>query len=321
MFSSLPVLGIISDEIIKARGQQAVDLITDLLEYRILLRDLIIKNIPRAIKNELLNMAFFITENVEYYDVFLKKKDISIDLLCRNFKKEKSFINRWRDYIVAYTIILGDPRYYYIADYLKIIEKDDEEIMNPIVDLGNKSEMKGIVLSKKGKTAIVMTSMGGFIKIKLLEEKLLGEEVRGCYKKGIRDYNFYISLFISTLIVLVCILGFTYNKTASTLMIKTTSTIIVEINEFNRVKEIKSSTPKGNKLIEDIDVIDVGLDEALYRIMNYAQSNEMIPNDGISIMVNGDPIKFENLIKTEDFIYVEQINVKFNNAGNEYKLN
>lgn len=321
MFSSLPYLGVVSDEVIESRGKQAIDLIDELLEYKILLRDLVVKSIPSTIKNELLNMAFFITQNIEYYEAFESKKNIPIEILCKNFKKEKSFINRWRDHIVAYTIILGNPRYYYIEGYLKVIEKDDEEIINSVVDVDGENQIKGIVLRKKGKTAIVMTSMGDFMKINLSEDKLLGEEASGNYKNSIKDYNFYISLFISILIVLVCALGFAYSRTSSTLMIKTTSTIMVETNIFNRVKSIKSSTEKGNALIKTIDTLDVGLDESLYRIMKYAKENEMIPHDGISIMVSGNKIKFEELIKTEDFIYVEQINVKFNNAGAEYKLN
>ena len=43
----------------------------------------------------------------------------------------------------------------------------------------------------------------------------------------------------------------------------------------------------------------------------------MMPQTGIIVTVNGKPIKYGLLSKTEDYIYLEQIDFKLNNSGIE----
>ena len=72
--------------------------------------------------------------------------------------------------------------------------------------------------------------------------------------------------------------------------------------------------------METIDVLDKGIDEAIYSIIKYANENDMMPQRGIILAVNGKPIKYGTLAKTEDYIYVEQIDLKINNSGIEQNL-
>ena len=72
-FSSIKPLILISDEIIEFRNQQIIMLTSELLKYKVLLRDLIKDNVSYSIRNELLNIAMFITSNIELYDEFIKQ--------------------------------------------------------------------------------------------------------------------------------------------------------------------------------------------------------------------------------------------------------
>ena len=73
-------------------------------------------------------------------------------------------------------------------------------------------------------------------------------------------------------------------------------------------------------MVETIDVVDKSIDYAIYSIIKYANENDMMPQTGIMVAVNGKPIKYGTLSKTEDYIYVEQIDLKLNNSGIEQNL-
>ena len=67
-----------------------------------------------------------------------------------------------------------------------------------------------------------------------------------------------------------------------TIVVETTSPIRLEINGFNRVLNITSSTEKGSTLVEETNLLDQKLDRAIYKIIEYANENEMVKFTGIS---------------------------------------
>ena len=75
-FSSIKPLILISDEIIESRNQQITTLASELLKYKVLIRDLVKDNVSYSTRNELLNIAMFLTSNIELYDDFINKEDI-----------------------------------------------------------------------------------------------------------------------------------------------------------------------------------------------------------------------------------------------------
>ena len=112
-----------------------------------------------------------------------------------------------------------------------------------------------------------------------------------------------------------------YNVVTRTIVIDTTSTIKLDINGFNRVLNISSSTEKGAKLIEETNLLDQSIDTAIYKIIEYANENQMIKSTGIVVTVTGKELKHTSLEKTEDFIYRKNLKVRFNNSGLEHKVN
>ena len=124
-------------------------------------------------------------------------------------------------------------------------------------------------------------------------------------------------MLVAIFLVLIGMTIFRYTKVVSTVMVGTTSNIVLEVNSFNRIKNIYSRTERGSKMVETIDVLDKGIDHAIYSIIKYANENDMMPQTGIIVTVNGKPIKYGLLSKTEDYIYLEQIDFKLNNSGIE----
>ena len=112
-----------------------------------------------------------------------------------------------------------------------------------------------------------------------------------------------------------------YNNVVRTIVVETTSPIRLEINGFNRVLNITSSTEKGQLLVEETNLLDQKLDRAIYKIIEYANENEMIKSSGIVVTITGKALKHNSLDETADFIYKKDLKVRFNNSGSEHKLN
>lgn len=315
-FSSMPPLIVISDEIIEERKEQIASLKRELINYRVVLKDLATIEVPYSIKNELLNIAFFIVQDVDILDKFKSKKNIPISVVAKEFGKTRRYLEEWRDNIITYVVILSDPKYKHIQDYLRVIEDEQKDIdVNALSILKNNKNIKGIVISSRKKVAMIMTSMGDVLKIKTNYIAVVGEEVEGTPKRLLSDYKFHLSMLAAIFLVLVGITILNYTKVVRTIMVGTTSDIILEANSFNRIKNIYSRTERGSKMVESIDVLDKSIDYAVYSIIKYANENDMMPQNGVVVAVNGKAIKYGTLSKTEDYIYVEQIDFKLNNSG------
>lgn len=320
-FSSIKPLILISDEVIESRNQQIINLTSELLKYKVLVRDLIKDNVSYSIRNELLNIAMFITNNVELYDRFIKEEDIPVDVIRIAARVDSKYINKYRDYIIAYTLILGNPNYKNLQDYIQIVENTEEDLGKDIIEYEEKMGHDGIVLESNKKNAIVMTSIGEFKKLKLKEPCFRGEEIKAIEKKSLKDYKLYVSIISIFALIFVLSIIYKYNNVVSTVVVETTSPIRLEINGFNRVLDVSSSTEKGKTLIAETSVLDNNIDKAICKIIEYANENEMVKDSGIVVTITGKALKHNSLEETADFVYKKDLKVRLNNAGSEHKLN
>lgn len=320
-FSSIKPLILISDEVIEFRNQQIINLTSELLKYKVLVRDLIKDNVSYSIRNELLNIAMFITNNVELYDRFIKEEDIPVDVIRIAARVDSKYINKYRDYIIAYTLILGNPNYKNLQDYIQIVENTEEDLEKDIIEYEEKMGHDGIVLESNKKNAIVMTSIGEFKKLKLKEPCFRGEEIKAIEKKSLKDYKLYVSIISIFALIFVLSIIYKYNNVVSTVVVETTSPIRLEINGFNRVLDVSSSTEKGKTLIAETSVLDNNIDKAICKIIEYANENEMVKDSGIVVTITGKALKHNSLEETADFVYKKDLKVRLNNAGSEHKLN
>ena len=320
-FSSIKPLVLITDEVIEFRSQQISMLISDLLKYKVLLRDLVKDNVSYAIRNELLNIAMFITNDIELYDRFIKERDIPADKIRIEARVDSKYINKYRDYIIIYTLILGNPDYKNLQDYIEIDENTEEDLEKDIIEYEEKNGVDGIVLESSKKNAIVMTSLGEFKKLKFKGSCFRGEEIKSVEKKSLKDYKLYVSIVSIFALIFVLSIVYKYNNVVSTIVVDTTSQIKLEINGFNRVLNVSASTEKGSTLITETGILDNNLDEALFKIIEYANENEMLKDSGTVITITGEALKHNSLEKTSDFVYKKDLKVRLNNDGSEHRLN
>ena len=318
-FSSNTPLVLISDEIIELRKQQIEAFTLELLRYKVLIRDLIKHNLNYSTRNELLNIAMFITSNFEIYDEFIKKEDIPTIVQIQT-RASKKYIEQYRDYLIAYTIILGNPDFKNLQEYIQIVENTDEDLGKDIIEYEEKIDVSGIVLDRNNRNAIVITSIGEFKKLKLKESVSKGEELRAIEKKSLKDYRLYVSIISVFALIFILSVVYKYNNVVSTIVVETTSPIRLEINGFNRVIDVSSSTAEGKKLVSDTSVLDNKIDNAIYKILEYANENDMVKGSGIVVTITGKALKHNALKETSDFIYRKDLKVRFNNSGSEHKL-
>lgn len=320
-FSSIKPLVLITDEVIEFRSQQIAMLISDLLKYKVLLRDLVKDNVSYSIRNELLNIAMFISNDIELYDRFIKEGDIPVDKIRIEARVDSKYINKYRDYIIVYTLILGNPDYKNLQDYIEIAENTEEDLEKDIIEYEEKNGVDGIVLESSKKNAIVMTSLGEFKKLKFKGTCFRGEEIKSVEKKSLKDYKLYASIVSIFALIFVLSIVYKYNNVVSTIVVDTTSQIKLEINGFNRVLNVSASTEKGSTLITETGILDNNIDEALFKVIEYANENEMLKESGTVITITGEALKYNSLEKTSDFVYKKDLKVRLNNDGSEHKLN
>ncbi len=320
-FSSIKPLVLITDEVIELRSQQIAMLISDLLKYKVLLRDLLKDDVSYSIRNELLNIAMFISNDIELYDRFIKEGDIPVDKIRIEARVDSKYINKYRDYIIVYTLILGNPDYKNLQDYIEIAENTEEDLEKDIIEYEEKNGVDGIVLESSKKNAIVMTSLGEFKKLKFKGTCFRGEEIKSVEKKSLKDYKLYASIVSIFALIFVLSIVYKYNNVVSMIVVDTTSQIKLEINGFNRVLNVSASNEKGTTLITETCILDNNLDEALVKIIEYANENEMLKDSGTVITITGEALKHNSLEKTSEFVYKKDLKVRLNNDGSEHRLN
>lgn len=292
--------------------------------YGVSLKSLIGKTPRYDIKNILLNMAFFIIKDDELYSEFTRKRELQVAKLAKLTRTSKIFIENWRDFLIAYIIILANPNYRVLHSYMNIEERDANN--NAIISVVGKTEKsviyRGIALSNNGSSSIIVTSLGDFIKIKnSSEDKVLGEELSGKEKKGFKHYKKQLFGVIALILMALSALYYIYNMSYSTIIINSTSQIKVEVNMLNRINYLYSSTTKGQLLVHSTNVVNKGVDEGLYEIIKYANENKMIPPKEMIIIISGHKLKDDWFPMSEQYIRENKIKVLVNNGGVEKEIN
>lgn len=351
-FSLAPALVLVGKEIVEERKNQVEKFIRELEYYDIILRDLAEEEVSFDLRNDLLNIAMYISENAEIYNEVYEKKELSINKISKVVLKPRQFLQKWREYIIVYSLILGNYNYKYIADYLKIIQKKedteekrnnnvisfnniakfnskeqedendeypDEELEEPSLLEDESEKVKGVVLYKRKAKAIILTSSGEFIKAKIDDENI-GDEASVNIKKKFKNRKFYMAILILFIICGVSVGTYKYFKGVTTIIFEADEQITLEVNAFNRIVRSKSNVSNVGSILEKVEVQDRDLDTAIYKLIKYCNEEEKISKGQILITVTGSAIKHGLLGDTSQYVSEEGINVKFNNAGYESNL-
>lgn len=348
-FSNVPSLVEVSDEINRVRANEIALMEKELYSYRIFIQDLF-ASIPNEYeKNLILNIAFYIIEEIELLHFVQNKKKLPINILSKKTKQSKKFIDDWSEYIIAYFVIFSNPNYRLIQDYMKIeqneekvesvkkkqrnknvvksiseekdINEDEKDKAKVIpINKNSKQKLRGIVLKVFKHSACILTSTGEFRKIKLEEGLSVGREVLASSKKRLSDYKFYFAILIVVIIISLGSFLHKYSKVDTIILINTTSQVRVEVNSFNKIINVNSSTTKGTELVNNLNLNDMKVDEGVEQILSYADKHDMIPDGKMLVTVTGKPLVYGSLDKTSKFVKSHKINLIINNAGNEQNL-
>ena len=326
VFTSLPSMLLIGDSSEDNRNKQIALFLNELNMYSILLKDLVNFSLKENDRNIALNIAYYITENDEIIKIIIRKKDLPIAKLSKLIKIKPEYIEKCRDYIITYYIILANPNYRHIQDYFRIKLREDNNVMS--ISNKNQNSYKGLVLKSLKKSAYIVTSKGEFFKIKTNSKANVGEVCEGKKNKTLRNYRIHISILLVMLILIGSGIIIEYRRTESIVVIETTSNIKININKFNKVIYAYSPTDKGQELIANTNLLNKDIDEALAETFEYALNNEMLDlNKEIPalskkslITINGQALKYGSLVKTNKFISENKIPIIINNAGNQQKL-
>lgn len=319
-FSTKSPANLALDDIVEKREEEIERLNEDLLEYKILVKDLIHDDPSYIIRNKILNIAYFIIEDVELFDYLNTTKKFPINRLLKGTPIDKEFYQAWKEYILAYVVILANPNYKYLHEYLQVEEAVNILGSEEIIQANKEEEHRGIILSKGVNSAIILTSKGEFIKVKSGKDNKIGEDFISKKSFSFKEYKLQISIIASIVVVILIIGILKYRAIDKTIFIETTSSITIEVNTFDKIIDAYTKTEKGNNMLDKLKVNSSDIDTAIKSILNYAMNNEMIPETGVIITITGEPLKYNALEKTEKFIKEQGLQVKLNNSGDEHKV-
>lgn len=319
VFASVPSMVVVGDEAESIKSKQITMFLNELSTYNVLIKDLVNVQIKESDRDISLNVAHYIIGNEEILQKMVQKKDLPILKVSKLTKLRPDFLEKCRDYIIVYYIILSNPDYKCLQDYIKIKLKED----NNVLSIPNKNEKmhKGLVIRLFGKSAYIITSKGEFFKIKVEDKVNIGQIVEGKEKRILKNYKIHISLLLFILIIIGSGIVIQYRTTQSIVIIETTSSIKMSINKFNKVIYAYSPTDKGKELINSVDPENKDIDEVISKVLEYAYKNEMIDlSKKTLVTVNGQPLKYGLLAKTDEIVSENNIPIAINNSGNQQSL-
>lgn len=320
-FSYMSPLTLVGDDVIEERREQIGELIEELIVYSVVLKDLTYVEAPYNIRNELLNIALYIVSNVELYEEFIEKKELPILKVIKAIAKPRKFIEKYKEYIITYLIVLGNPSYKLIQDYLRVVEENKKlENFSNITAFSENDNIRGMVLVKNKRDAIVITSIGEFKKIKIVEDAAVGEEIEGYKRKSLKDYKMQVSL-LSILIIITLTLGvYNYNKTVTTVVVDSFSTVKIDVNFLGRAVRVNLDKSISSESIGKDQILDRDLDTVLYNILKYYNENDMLLSNKVIVTISGKSIEYGVLKKTQKYVKEKSIEIRINNNGMEQKL-
>lgn len=312
------------DDSLKIRSSQISLLVKEIFLYKVLLKDLV-SHIPNEDqKNLLLNIAYYVVEEQEIFSKFERKRILPIRLISSKTHIDSSFIETWQEYIITYIIILANPNYKNIQDYLKVEYNEDKlKHANQYngLTLIEKPRTVGIVLKISKKSNIILTSDGRFIKINRKEqEEKIGEEVYGIPKKVPKNVGLKISIAFMFVLFVVFAIYKQYTTPVTTVIVSSSIQVKYEVNKFDKVVYVYSNDDLGKELIRNTDPMDSAIDEALKTCIEYYNDSKLISASGILITVNGKALEYGKLQETANYVADKKLNVLMNNAGNQHKL-
>ena len=320
IFISMPSIALVSNSSDENKSKQISLFLEELSSYNIILKDLVNYPLNEEKRNISLNISYYLMENEKITEKLDRKKELPVKELCREIRMSREKIEDMKEHIVAYYLILRNPNYKCIQDTLKIKLKENDKVKN--MELPKKNTIyKGLVIKSFKKSAIIITSMGKFVKIKTNIRPRVGQLCDGKQCTRLGEYKIHIAIALVILIMVGFATVIDYRNTKSIIIVETTSNIKMHINKYGKVIYAYSPTEKGKLLISSINIENDNVDDAIEQIFQYASENGMIDKSKKTLItISGDSLEYGSLPKTNKYISENKIPIVINNSGNQQKM-
>lgn len=308
----------LSEEQLIQRQKQISLLGKEIFLYKVMFNDLTLEKPTADEKNLLLNIAFYISHENELFDKLQSEKRIQYTTISKITRIKKSFLEKWQDYIITYTIIFANPNYDLIQEYLKV--QENIQYKNHLSVVNSKPNLKGMIVKSAKRSNIILTSDGSFIRTKKLEDNTIGKEVDGSEKKRIKNLKIKLSIVVILLLMVAAGGYMQYINVTSTVVFTSGVEVKLEVNRYNKVMYTYSPSDDGKAIIKNLDPIEKPVDLILEELLQYSNENNLIDNSGVLVTINGKQIDYQDLSQTRDYAKDKKLKVLINNVGNQQKL-
>lgn len=310
----------VSEKVLIQRSNQIATMDKQLSSFNVFLKDLVSHKPDERTRNLILNIAYYLVENNEYFDKILEKKELPFIKIHKATGITMKFLETWQDYIVLYIVILSNSNYKCIQDYLRIEQNSGSSAIIPMTKSEIDNIYRGIVVKVKKNYSIIMTSRGEFVKVKKKEDVSLGEEIRAKEKVGVKHFKIHFAIAMVLILAIAYGAYYNYNKVVSTVVVTGTSQIKLELNDKQRVIYVYAPTEKGQALVDSEKPLDKNIDEVLKDFIRYSKEQDMIPKDGMVVTITGEALEYGVLNKTAKFVYDNNIRININNCGSKHNI-
>ena len=320
IFISMPNITLVSNSADENKSKQISLFLDELSSYNIILKDLFNYPLNEEKRNISLNIAYYIMENEKINEKLDRKKQLPIKELCREVRMSREKIEDIKEYIITYYLILRNPDYKVIQDTLKIKLKENDKVKN--IEAPKKQTIyKGLVIKSNKKSAVIITSMGQFVKIGTKVKARVGQVYDGKECTGLKKYKIHIAIALMFLLIIGSATIIDYRRVSSIVIIETSSNIKIHVNKYKKVIYMYSPTEKGKLLISSVGAENENVDDAIEQVFEYAFNNDIIDKGKKTLItVSGDSLEYGSLPKTNKFISENKIPIVINNSGNQQKM-
>ena len=317
-FSDVTPMAKLSEEQLSQRQKQISLLGKEIFLYKVMFNDLTLEKPTADEKNLLLNIAFYISRENELFDKLQSEKRVQYTAISKITRIKKSFLEKWQDYIITYTIIFANPNYDLIQEYLKV--QENIQYKNHLSVVNSKPNLKGMIVKSVKRSNIILTSDGSFIRTKKLEDNTIGKEVDCSEKKRIKNLKIKLSIVVILLLMVAAGGYMQYINVTSTVVFASGVEVKLEVNRYNKVMYTYSPSDDGKAIIKNLDPIEKPVDLILEELLQYSNENNLIDNSGVLVTINGKQIDYQDLSQTRDYAKDKKLKVLINNVGNQQKL-
>ncbi|GAA0178046.1 hypothetical protein SH2C18_11670 [Clostridium sediminicola] len=139
--------------------------------------------------------------------------------------------------------------------------------------------------------------------------------------------KFYLLIIpLALIILLTSIYGvFQYFQPVSTVILDSPRRIYINVNKYNKVIKIKPLRQSSNTVVNDTDLFNWEINDALKEIITYYESSKIIDESyfpykkPITIYLTSDKKIYLDITEFKDFMNTKKLKLIINQNGSDYK--